>query len=321
MHISAVYSRTLTLVALATLLPGCDGDMIPIVGFPHFYPTGIGHWRQTHSLLVGGYHGGAVQQVFLDGSARQQTWLAPYSEGRTHVLRLRIDESRRRVWILDYDAAYVYALEDARLIARVPLPMLQADRRRCLPDMVLAKNGDAFVSDNRVPKIYRATIDGVVSALQGGLPAGQAPGYSAMTLTPDGGFLVAGRTVGDLWRIELSTGRSSRIALDSPIEGACAFQIVPGPLVHRLVVALGFANRASILDLAPDLSSATVADKSWNVYADTPVSVQLVNDEFVFSSSRLSGHRDFNGRMTGGELFYLTKAPLPDLDPMPIWLP
>lgn len=310
------------LIASAMLLSACRGDMIPIIGFPHFYPTGIAFWGEANSLLVGSYHSGAVQKIGLGRSSHQEVWLAPYSDGRTHVLRLRIDNARRRVWILDYDAVYVYALESARLVGRVPMPMLQADRRRCLPDMVLDAKGEALVSDNRVPKFYRVTIDGAVSTLDAGVPSDPAPGFSAIALTPDERFLVAGRALaGDLWRVELSTGKRSPVALDSPIDGACAFQIIPGPLAHRLLVARGFANRASILDLAPDLSAATVVEKSWRVYADTPVSVQLVNGEFVFSSSRLSGHRDFNGRMTGGELFYLTKVPNPDPDTTPIWVP
>lgn len=318
-------SCVLALIFALHLLPGCRGEVIPIIGLPHFYPTGVAHWGQANSLLVGGYNGGAVQKIELARYYEQQTWLPPYADGRTHVLRMRMDNANQRLWILDYDAVYIYAADTATLLTRIPLPILVSDRRHCLPDMVLDAKGDAYISENRVPKIYRVAASGSVSALDGILEQRmESPGFSAMALSPDGRFLLAGRSAGgDLWRIELSTGQHRLIDTAPPMDGVCALQIVRSTIGYRLVVARGFSNRVSVLDLSSDFSTVLATLESWSLYVDTPVSIEEIGDHLVFSSSRLAGHRDFHGNLMGGDLFHITKASLPPspLDISPDWNP
>lgn len=76
------------------------------------------------------------------------------------ALRIQVDVHRHRVWVLNFDAVYLYNMPDRRLIKRIVLPnwTVASDVAVCAPDLALTPSGAALVTSNVVPAIWEIDV-------------------------------------------------------------------------------------------------------------------------------------------------------------------
>lgn len=69
----------------------------------------------------------------------------------------RVDEARNRVWLLMHDGVVVYGASAPQRMMRVALPgwMYAGPRYGCLPDLALGPKGEALVTSDVLPVLWR----------------------------------------------------------------------------------------------------------------------------------------------------------------------
>jgi hypothetical protein len=157
-----------------------------------------------------------------------------HSVGDGAILRLRLDERRERLWILEPGAIHVIDLATDRRIASAALQnwLHASGGTNCLPDLQLDARGAAIVTDNVQPKLWRIdaeTFSVVERRVRLDSQKGVDAGFSALAIAEDGSMFAAMAAPGSLWRISSDLGRARRIALDHPIYGACGLETVGIP--------------------------------------------------------------------------------------------
>lgn len=154
-----------------------------------------------------------------DGSVRREG--PPQAELQV----LRVDAARNRLWVLDQDAVTVYDNTNGRRLRRVVLPdwVLAGPRDACPPSLALDASGAAFVSSNVVPVLWRVDpqrFQVTQIALELDADADKDVGFTSLSFSEDGALIAAGATFRSAWRIDVRTGRATKVA-SSPAPGAC----------------------------------------------------------------------------------------------------
>ncbi|RBQ22136.1 superoxide dismutase [Spongiactinospora rosea] len=188
------------------------------------YPEGIAADPHTGDIYVGAYEGGAIFKV-TRGQRVAKEFLP--SDGRAHALGLEVDRARR-LWVADRNTGVaVYDIPRQRLIARFVVPR---DADRLINDVAIAPDGTAYITESRRAEVYRVTPRQLEEARDHDGPVPITPAFDlsghldprepgAITLNgivaaPTGRYLLTvDMTGGDLYRIELPSGRVSRVAL------------------------------------------------------------------------------------------------------------
>lgn len=148
------------------------------------------------------------------------------------ALRIQVDAQRQRVWVLNFDAVYLYDVPKGRLIKRIELPnwTVANEIAVCAPDLALTLAGAALVTSNVVPTIW--VVD----------PQNLTAREHILKLDADNdkdvGFtgLAFGRSVRDLigvsslhgsaWKIDIAAGKAYKVRLSEPIRGACGAEFM-----------------------------------------------------------------------------------------------
>lgn len=197
----------------------------------------------------------------------------------------RPDPARDRTWVLRDDAAYLYR-GSGEFLRRVELPGWIAAHSpwSCAPGLAVGPGGEAWVSSNARPLLWRIDAAG-----QRAEPLEIAPdsdldkdfGFTGLVQVPAGpaqapqGVLIAFNAAhGTLWRIDTARRTARRIFLYAPIRGACGIAAAPVPASPALQVAVpirasaprpGVATlcttgrRVQRIELAADFGSARVS--------------------------------------------------------------
>jgi len=290
------------------LLSGCDLSPRWQIDAPQFYPAAIEYLPDTNEFLVGSYHDGATLAYGRDGSARPAGFDNGTDPRPSRILRIRVDAARQRIWFLDAGAAYVYALPERKLIRRIQLPRALASVEECLPDLMVDATGMAFVSDNQRPTLYRIhdrtfKVDALPVKVSAESP--QHSGFSALLALDSPYSAIAGSAgSGQLWLIDLTTGRAELIPLSRPIRGICALALgEPEDRLHSYLVkqgpilfgATGFQNGIVRIELTPDLHRGIARTVAPYAKVDTPVGIVSYRDRLLLAGSQLHHHGDFGG--------------------------
>lgn len=143
--------------------------------------------------------------------------------GEDPRIRERHDEARSRVWFLTRNGVVV---REASRTIRVPLPewIFAGPRYGCAPDLALGPAGEALVTSDVVPVLWR--IDPVSLAVTQHELAldtdnDKNVGFSEIAWLPkDGAYLAASTVDGALWRIDREL-RSARKVIGSGRLGSC----------------------------------------------------------------------------------------------------
>src|SRR5262245_51709247 len=75
-------------------------------------------------------------------------------------LRYQVDPSRRRVWILNRDGVFVYDVgTPEKTVVRLPDWLWVGGDYSCLPDLALGPKGEAVITSNIQPTLWRVDPD------------------------------------------------------------------------------------------------------------------------------------------------------------------
>lgn len=148
-------------------------------------------------------------------------------------VRYRMDQARNRVWILTSEGVFLHDGGTPGKVVAIALPSWQwVDAQySCPPDLALGPQGEAVVTSNIVPVLWRIDPDTLsVTVHELALDADQAKdvGFSGLAYSiEDGEFLAVSDVHGSTWRIDtlLRTGR--KVPLAAPIHGTCGIAVRP----------------------------------------------------------------------------------------------
>jgi hypothetical protein len=147
-------------------------------------------------------------------------------------VRYQVDAARERVWWLTADGVFV---NNARASQKTAVPLRgwtwAAAPWSCMPDLALGPRGEAVVTSNVVPVVWK--IDPETLAVSEHPLALDADGdkdvgFSGLTYSPEheAYFAVSG-VHGTLWKIDAQLTRAEKIALSIPIHSACRVAMSP----------------------------------------------------------------------------------------------
>jgi hypothetical protein len=131
--------------------------------------------------------------------------------------RYRVDPARQRVWLLTVDGVIV---DDAAAPAKVAvsLPEWQwvAPPYGCLPDLAIGPNGEAVITSNVLPTLWRidpGTLAVSVHPLALDADLDKDVGFSRIAYSPEhGAFFAVGIYDGALWRIDPVLASARKLA-------------------------------------------------------------------------------------------------------------
>lgn len=205
----------------------------------------------------------------INGCAESQETMgkapAARAEGLHTALRVKMDSQRGRRWELGWGAAFAYDASSGQLIRRIPLAdaTLAGARIFCRPDLLVSRSGAVIVSSNVEPVLWRIDPDSFevrryAIVLDSDLALDF--GFSALAWDADEKVLYAASAIaGTLWRIDLDSATAMKIALTSPIRGACALSASKDTAGTQLLfVAMGAGEGPRHIALSSDLNRGEV---------------------------------------------------------------
>ena len=182
---------------------------------------------------------------------------APYSESPD--LRYQADPARNRVWFLGQDGLFVYDVGARQRIA-VPLPdwqWLGADYS-CLPDLALGPNGEAVVTSNILPTLWRIdpeTLAVSVHPLALDADTDKDVGFSGLVYSATHeAFFAVSDLHGSLWKIDPLLTKAGKVALSAPIPNACGLTVQLRGAQRKTVRPAGLCARGPQVDWTIDFS-------------------------------------------------------------------
>lgn len=189
------------------------------------------------------------------------------AELRSFEVRNQVDAARGRVWWLSRNGVFVHELNrTARAEVALPGWQVAGEGYACMPDLALGPRGDAFVTSNVSPIVWR--IDArtlAVTEHRLALDADQDKdvGFTGLVYSPaHGAFYAASEAHGTLWRIDPALGGAQKIAVSALIRGACGLAVGSQAATRQAEKTSSLCVHAPqgewLVDLAPDQRSAYV---------------------------------------------------------------
>jgi hypothetical protein len=180
--------------------------------------------------------------------------------------RYQVDAERNRVWLLTRDGVLLYDAAAGRFAPGLPDWQWLDAPYGCLPDLALGPGGEAVVTSNVLPTLWRVdpeTLAVTVHPLSLDADADKDVGFSALVYSPEQGayFAVSGLQ-GSLWRIDPRLGTARKIPLSAPVPAACGVTM-PRQAIARTTsrpprLCVRGPRGGWTIDLAPDQRSAYV---------------------------------------------------------------
>jgi len=207
----------------------------------------------------------AVQDAYADDSA-----LEARAENQVEPLRVQFDAERNRLWMLRDDGVYLYESTTRRQIGRFALPewIVVGQAFNCSPDLALDASGAAIVSSNVSAVLWRIDPERFeVSREELALDTDREKDVGFTGLNFVNGLLFGIDAMqGSLWKIDLAAGKAEKLALSSPVRGACRLahseaSAQTGPDRPLVLCAYGRSGTRRI-DVSPDLRQGSVTEGS-----------------------------------------------------------
>jgi hypothetical protein len=143
------------------------------------------------------------------------------------ILRLQVDAARDRIWILTRSGVDVYDSRTQKGTRHVPLPDWHwaGEPFGCSPDLALGPRGEALISSDVVPTIWRvdpATLAVSRHELVQHEDADKDVGFSGLAFSAEQGvWFGASSFHGSLWRIDPSLRWAEKMPSPTPIRKPC----------------------------------------------------------------------------------------------------
>jgi len=180
------------------------------------------------SVFIGTAQAQAAVPAEREAPRGQARGLSPsWYDGKQPIFRYRVDPVRNRAWVLAADGVHVYDLGTQKRIGSATLRdwIWAGEPYSCSPDMVLGPGGEAIVSSDVLPSLWRVDpVTLVVSRHDLSLDqdADKDVGFSGLVYSAnENAFLGVSHFHGSLWRIDLSLRRARKVVLATPVRGAC----------------------------------------------------------------------------------------------------
>ncbi|MBU0554183.1 hypothetical protein KKF91_08485 [Myxococcota bacterium] len=271
---------------------GGEGGGQPQAGLPDrvdlddeaIFPEGVAFDPQAGFFYIGSLAHGGLARVAPSG---ETTTFAAAPEGTWQTFGVKVDAQRRRLWACASQNnntpnrpgfVWVFDLDSAEALARWPLS--DAAPGGACNDVALDAAGDAYLTDPRAGRLYKATLEGVSLFLEDAAlnPATPGLGFNGLAVTPDGAGLVVGSYIpAKLHYTPLSAPALTPIVLSgdelkgrSPMAGADGlifleddlFIVFDGEVFHVTLSAptAGVVAKRTHPDVTTGLSTATVAE-------------------------------------------------------------
>jgi hypothetical protein len=148
------------------------------------------------------------------------------SRARPLAMRYQVDARRERVWWLTAQGVLVKRPGSAeRTLVSIPGWTWAAVRSACWPDLALAPGGEAVITSNVLPIVWKIdpeTLSVTEHPLALDADADKDVGFSGLMYSAEhGAYFAVSAAHGSLWKIDADLRRGEKIALSAPIHHAC----------------------------------------------------------------------------------------------------
>ena len=218
----------------------------------------------TLIVSIGGCESGAAP-------VRMPTAAPDASQSRSPNVRYQLDPARNRAWFLTRDGVVLYDVATAEKVA-VPLPDWHwvGTPYACLPDLALGPNGEAVITSNILPTLWRIDPDSLavsVHPLALDADTDKDVGFSGLVYSHEqGAYFAVSDIHGSMWRIDPLFKRAQKIPLSELVQKACGVALQPRIAQRKSVRPERLCVRAPqggwSIDFAPDQRSAYVRTAS-----------------------------------------------------------
>lgn len=200
----------------------------------------------------------------LDAESLQAAHAESAPQSQPIQLRYQVDPARNRVWSLTSQGVFVHESATLQKLA-VDLPGWQwaGPPYGCLPDLALGPKGEAVVTSDIVPTLWRIDPESLAVSVHSPLLDADMDkdfGFSALAYSPEHGAWFATSLQGSLWRIDPLFRTAQKIALAGPLPKACGLagrshsaSLKPSRLTG---LCLRTTQGTWVIDVSPDQRSA-----------------------------------------------------------------
>ncbi len=190
-------------------------------------------------LCFAGFTAAAASGCISDASPESIT-----ADPAVVKMRHQVDEARGRIWVLTRSGAVVFDVAAPHPARRVPLPgwMWLGEPTGCLPDLALGPKGEALISSDVVPTLWRVDPDTLAvtwHALALDADADKDIGFSELRYSAEqDAYVAVSALYGSVWRIDPMLQRAQKVAQPAPLQRVCRHGATP-----RRVLPTGHAYR------------------------------------------------------------------------------
>jgi hypothetical protein len=193
---------------------------------------------------------------------------AAWYEDGLPILQFQKDPMRDRGWVLTRSGVFVFDFRSRQTTAHVPLPewVWAGEAFSCLPDLALGPKGEALISSNVEPTLWR--IDAVTLAVTRhplvlDAHVTKDVGFTGLSFSQAQNAFYAVSHFGALWRIDPLLRRAQEIELSTPIRGACGVTSEPASMNRSRFMRLCVRGPQAgwTVNLAPDARSGHVFER------------------------------------------------------------
>ena len=154
-------------------------------------------------------------------------------ELRLPSARYQVDPARNRVWYLTAAGVFLFDVSRPERVA-VPVPgwvWAGAPYGGCLPDLALGPRGEAVVTSNVVPTVWRIDPDSLVVTehpLALDADTDKDVGFTGLVFSPQhGAYFAVSDTHGSLWKVDAQLRTAQKMPLSASVPQACGIVLSP----------------------------------------------------------------------------------------------
>lgn len=181
------------------------------------------------SAIIAACDSAPTAQSASEGDARlDQSAPAYWLATRPYVVRAKMDARHGRIWALHADGVDLFHATGGAKVASIRLPgwTWAGEPYACPPDVAVGPGGDAFVTSNVTPALWRiepTSLEVTRHELVIDERRGREVGFSSLTYaSAENAFYAVGAFDGSLWRIDAHSLRAEAIGPAPRVECSTA---------------------------------------------------------------------------------------------------